>query len=84
MWKAKKQFITRIIINFKFMWMIIFTALALGATIVVFVYPKLRLPSTRDFQLFSSDHLFEKYDFMYRDKFWFKRDKVSLFLFQMI
>ncbi|KAF7268497.1 hypothetical protein GWI33_018378 [Rhynchophorus ferrugineus] len=75
MWKAKKQFITKIIINLKFMWLIFFTALALGATVVVFVYPKLRLPSTRDFQLFSSDHLFEKYDFMYRDKFWFKRDK---------
>ncbi|XP_030756335.1 protein dispatched-like [Sitophilus oryzae] len=74
-WKGKKQFLTKTIINLKYFWTLLFTILALASTVVVFVYPRLRLPNSRDFQLFSSDHLFEKYDFMYKDKFWFKRDK---------
>lgn len=74
-WNGKKEFVTNIVIRFKYIWIAIFTTVSLAGTVIVFIYPKLMLPNTTDFQLFSSDHPFEKYDFVYRDKFWFRREK---------
>lgn len=50
------------VLRLRIAWLLSLTALALGAIIVVFYAPRLRLPTSDDFQLFSDDHLFEVYD----------------------
>ena len=43
-------------------------------SIITVVYkPKLQLPDSEEFQIFSSDHYFERYDFEFKNQFWFKR-----------
>lgn len=61
------------IIRLKWLWLLLFAAIAAGSAVVVLYYPKLRLPDSRNFHLFQSSHLFERYDLIYRDKFWFER-----------
>lgn len=77
MWNGKKEFLIKAVIKLRYFWIISFIGLAVASTVVVFVKPGLELPSTIDFQLFQSSHPFEKYDFVYRNKFWFRREKVS-------
>ncbi|KAI2797260.1 Protein dispatched 1 [Blomia tropicalis] len=67
------QWILKLIFNYRYYLTIIYTILALMAMIVVLYFPGLRMPTTQEFQIFSSNHLFELYDRHYRNEFWFNR-----------
>ena len=49
-----------IVIKLRYVWVLTLGGAAVLAAVVVFYYPKLQLPTTREFQLFSSDQLFER------------------------
>nr|CAD7202924.1 unnamed protein product [Timema douglasi] len=57
----------------RYMWFVILGSLAVASTVVIFYHPRLKLPDTKNFQLFDSSHLFEQYDMVYKDMFWFER-----------
>ncbi|XP_066965917.1 protein dispatched [Macrobrachium rosenbergii] len=63
-----------IIVKPRYFWILLFGALAVCSSLVVFYYPGLKLPDSQDFQLFSRDHFFEQYDLEYKYKFWFERN----------
>nr|CAD7264806.1 unnamed protein product [Timema shepardi] len=50
-----------------YMWFVILGSLAVASTVVIFYHPRLKLPDTKNFQLFDSSHLFEQYDMVYKD-----------------
>ncbi|XP_034824885.1 protein dispatched [Maniola hyperantus] len=52
---------------------VILGAIGLYSIVVVFYYPGLQLPDTKQFQLFQTSHPFEQYDINYRNKFLFER-----------
>lgn len=62
-----------IIIRARVLWLVLFSVLGILGVVVIFFYPKLQLPSSEKFQVFSSDHLIERYDFRLSDQFWFER-----------
>ncbi|KAK3092676.1 hypothetical protein FSP39_005755 [Pinctada imbricata] len=62
-----------LVVKFRFVWIVIFGCLGLGGVIVIFFYPKVKLPSSENFQVFSSSHLLERYDFMLNKQFWFEK-----------
>ncbi|XP_054720432.1 protein dispatched homolog 1-like [Uloborus diversus] len=64
-----------IIVKSRYFWLVIFTAVAAGAAVIVFYYPKLQLPSSKEFQIFSAEHPFEKYDLFLKKYFWFEKAK---------
>lgn len=43
------------------------------AAVAIFVYPKLQLPTSNEFQLFAADHPMEVYDLRMKSQFWFSR-----------
>ena len=49
-----------IVVKLRYFWIVLLGSLAIAAGVAVFYYPQLKLPDTREFQLFSSDHLFER------------------------
>ncbi|XP_060515797.1 protein dispatched [Cylas formicarius] len=72
-WNGKKQFFLDAIIKLRYFWIVLLTIVALAGFVVVFIFPKLKVPNSTEFQLFVSEHPFEKYDFIYKTKFWFGR-----------
>lgn len=50
------------------------------SAVAIIYYPGLKLPDTRSFQLFHSSHVFEIYDMVYRDNYWFERSSRVSFL----
>lgn len=62
-----------VIVRARYLWLVLFGVLGILGIVVIFFYPKLRLPSSEKFQVFSSDHLMEKYDFGLSNHFWFER-----------
>lgn len=83
-WKSKEEWLLDSVIKLKYLWFMLLLLLAVASGIVVFVYPKLQLPDSNEFQLFSSSHPFEQYDFKYKKQFWFKNpERVSYFLFYL-
>lgn len=64
-----------LVIRPRYFWLVLFGGLALGASVVVFYYPKLRLPDSKDFQIFGSSHPFERYDMILKKEFWFEKAK---------
>ncbi|XP_018325648.1 protein dispatched isoform X2 [Agrilus planipennis] len=67
------QKLASIVIHFRYIWLILFSVIAVASSVIVFYYPKLQLPSTPDFQLFESSNLFETYDMHYKYLFWFRK-----------
>lgn len=65
------EILPMIVIKFKYIWIILFTALGIGGMIVLFVEPKLRLPIASDFQMFSDSDSLEQYPLHYKKKFIF-------------
>ncbi|XP_012135069.1 protein dispatched isoform X1 [Megachile rotundata] len=65
--------LTKIVINFRWYWLLSLSIIAVICCIIVFQYPGLQLPDSVDFQLFDSSHPFEKYDLIYSRKFWFEK-----------
>ena len=50
-----------IVVKLRYFWIVVLGGLGVGAALIVFHYPKLKLPDSREFQLFSSGHPFERY-----------------------
>ena len=61
----------RLVHRFRFLALSVFGGLGVGAALVIFVYPRLRLPTTGEFQLFAADHPFEVYDLRVKSRFFF-------------
>lgn len=77
-WIKKEKWLLDTVLRLRYVWFILLLVIALGSGCVVLIYPKLQLPDSTDFQLFSSSHPFEQYDFIYRNRFWFnKPERVS-------
>lgn len=67
------------VIRLRWVWLFVFSSLAIGSAVIILYYPKLRLPDSKNFHLFESKHLFEQYDIKYKDKLWFERlEKVCI------
>ncbi|VDI59123.1 Hypothetical predicted protein, partial [Mytilus galloprovincialis] len=64
-----------IIVKFRYIWIFVLGALGIGGVVVIFFHPKLKLPSSDKFQVFSSNHLIEKYEFQIRNNFRFEKSK---------
>ena len=62
-----------LVIRLRYLWFVLFTAATITSMIVVLYKPRLRLPTSNEFQVFSRSHLFEVYDFDVKDKFWFEK-----------
>lgn len=62
-----------VVVKLRYLWLTLFGTLGVGGVVVVLICPKLRLPSTNEFQLFAHDHLFEVYDLKIKDLFWFEK-----------
>ena len=76
------KFLVLSVIKLRYVWIVLLGGSALVSVGIVFYYPRLKLPDSRDFQLFDSRHPFERYDLIYKDRFWFERlQKVILFSF---
>ncbi|XP_071510461.1 protein dispatched homolog 1-like [Diadema antillarum] len=58
----------------RILWIILLTGLGIGGFVVVFITPRLRLPSQSDFQVFRSSHILERYDQVYKKNFAFESD----------
>lgn len=50
-----------IVVKLRYFWIILLGSMAIAAGVAVFYFPQLKLPDTREFQLFSSNHFFERY-----------------------
>ena len=77
--KYLKLFFEKIIfimvIKLRYFWILLFGSIAVASILIVTYKPKLQLPDSEEFQIFHSNHPFEKYDFEYKNKFWFSRAK---------
>ena len=62
-----------IVIKFRYVWIILYGIVGLLGITAVLYYPKLRLPSSNEFQMFAQSHPFEVYDFKIKDNFWFEK-----------
>ncbi|XP_066996222.2 protein dispatched [Anabrus simplex] len=62
-----------LVLKLRYVWLLLLGGVAIGSIAVIFYHPRLKLPDTRDFQLFESQHPFERYDLIYKDRFWFER-----------
>jgi len=80
-----EKILFNLIIKFRYIFVLIFGGIAVYSVIIVVHNPKLRLPDSEEFQIFSANHYFEKYDFEYKNQFWFKRakDKNDSYLYLM-
>ena len=69
--KVFEEILPKLIMKLRFVFLFIFTCLGIGGVIAVYVSPKLRLPITSDFQMFSSRDSLEQYALGYKSKFSF-------------
>ena len=60
------------VLRLRYMWIILFGGLGVCCGILVFHYPKLRLPTSFKFQVFRHEHLMERYDQELKENFWFE------------
>lgn len=77
LWCSKEKYLLNCVINLRYLWITLLFGIAAGSIVIVLYNPKLELPDSQDFQLFTSSHPFEQYDFVYKDHFWFHRESVS-------
>lgn len=70
-----EKMLFNMILKFRFIFILIFGGIAIYSILIVVYNPKLKLPDSEEFQIFSAKHYFEKYDFEYKNQFWFKRSK---------
>ena len=61
------------VIKLRWMWLVVFLALTVGFLCVNFVKPGLKLPVSKDFQVFASSHPLEQYDLNYKSHFRFEQ-----------
>lgn len=77
MWDEIKVILNRFIITcvtkLHIVFVLVLGAIGIYSIVVVFYFPGLRLPDSKQFQLFQTSHPFEQYDLYYKDKFLFER-----------
>ncbi|XP_021188634.3 protein dispatched [Helicoverpa armigera] len=67
------RFIITCITRLYIMFVIVLGAIGMCSIVIVFYFPGLQLPDTKQFQLFQTSHPFEQYDMIYSSKFLFER-----------
>ena len=64
-----KETIPHIVTKLRYLWIVLLSLLGIGGIIVLFVAPKLRMPVTNDFQMFSDTSAIEQFDLRYKSSF---------------
>ncbi|KAH8242843.1 hypothetical protein KR032_002575 [Drosophila birchii] len=67
-----EECITHSILNYAYLWLLVFGALGASSAVIVFWYPGLQLPEKSHFQLFVARHPFEIYSSL-KQQFWFEK-----------
>ena len=68
-----ERLLPHFVLRLRYMWIILFGGLGVCCGILVFHYPKLRLPTSFKFQVFRHEHLMERYDQELKENFWFEK-----------
>ncbi|XP_013381836.1 protein dispatched homolog 1 isoform X1 [Lingula anatina] len=66
-----------IVVKLRYFWIVIFTGFGICGIVVIFYKPKLRIPSTAEFHVFSADNPMEIYDTHVKQKFWFETSDLN-------
>lgn len=68
-----ENFIIMLVINYSVLWIVLLGLFGLASAVFVLYWPKLELPDTPTFRLFTSSHPFELYESKYKELFWFEK-----------
>lgn len=68
-----EQFIVMLILNYRIFFVVVLGSFGIASACFVLYWPKLELPDTPTFRLFTSEHPFEVYEAKYKDLFWFEK-----------
>ena len=71
--KIFQLIIPTIVLKLRYLWLMLFTLIGIGGMCVIFVYPRLKLPSKSTFQIFVLSDYIEQYDQIYADQFDFEK-----------
>ncbi|XP_057308047.1 protein dispatched homolog 1-like isoform X2 [Hydractinia symbiolongicarpus] len=69
--KIFEKYLPGIIFKLRFVWIVILFCIGVGGIIVTFIEPGLSLPSTGEFQMFTSSNSLEQFELTYKRKFSF-------------
>lgn len=78
-----EEVIIMLVINYSLLWIVLLGSFGLASAVFVLYWPKLELPDTPTFRLFTNDHPFEVYEAKYKDLFWFEKMYTSSDSFKM-
>ncbi|XP_064490316.1 protein dispatched homolog 1-like isoform X2 [Ornithodoros turicata] len=62
-----------IVIRPRWFWLSALALVAAGGAFAIFCHPRLSLPESKEFQILSANHPFERYDLVFKKKFWFEK-----------
>lgn len=68
-----EECIVSLVINYSLLWIVALGLFGLTNAVFVLYWPKLELPDTPTFRLFTSSHPFEVYEAEYKELFWFEK-----------
>lgn len=68
-----EDFIISLVINYSILWIVVLGLFGCASAVFVLYWPKLELPDTPTFRLFTSSHPFEVYEAKFKDLFWFEK-----------
>ena len=61
----------KVLLKLRYVWIVLFVGLGVGGAIVTFWKPGLSLPTSQDFQMFTSSNSIEQYALKYKKEFFF-------------
>ena len=64
-------YLPKVLLKLRYLWIILFLALGIGGAVVTFGKPGLKLPTSQDFQMFTSSNSLEQYARKYKSEFFF-------------
>ena len=64
-------YLPKVLFKLRYLWIILFLALGIGGAVVTFGKPGLKLPTSQDFQMFTSSNSLEQYASKYKSEFFF-------------
>ena len=79
-----EESIPKVVFKLRYIWLFIFTLFGIGGACVIFIYPKLKLPSQAQFQVFVTSEYAEQYDKIFRENLDFEKvlnDKMPIKFF---
>ena len=68
-----EESIPKVVFKLRYIWLFIFTLLSVGGACVIFIYPKLKIPSQAQFQVFVTSEYAEQYDKIFRENLDFEK-----------